>query len=314
MAFLLIAPDRDPSELCAHLIALAPKLDLRIWPQTGDPAEIEFALAWKPPPGVFESMTQLRAVCSLGAGVDALVQRTDIPDHAAIARIAGPRLAADLAAYGVAMTVDWWKRLDEQRHSNRWMPLEPRPAPRVGLLGTGRMGQAAARAFRALDLQVAAWNRSGNAFPRRSAGTEDLGSLDVFHGPDGLTALVSRSDVVFNLLPLTPETRGILDRTLFEAMPDDSLLINAGRGEHLVEGDLLTALDRGRPGRAVLDVFETEPLADESPLRRHPGIAITPHVAARTDPREAAELAIYQWNLVRQGKPLPDAVDRSRGY
>ena len=314
MAFLLIAPDRDPSELGEQLRALEPQLDLRIWPEIGDPAEIEFALAWKPPPGVFEPMTALRAVCSLGAGVDALVHRPDIPDRATITRIAGPRLAADLAAYLVAMTVDWWKRLDAQRHSRHWAPLDPRPAPRVGLLGTGRMGQAAARAFRALDLPVAAWNRSGRTFAHRAAGTEELVGLDVFHGRDQLSTLAGRSDVLVNLLPLTPETRGLLNQAMFQAMPDDSLLINAGRGEHLVEQALLAALETGRPGQAVLDVFETEPLPDESPLRDHPSIVITPHVAARTDPREAAELAIEQWHCIRQGRPLPGAVDRSRGY
>lgn len=314
MALLLIAPDRDPSALCARIMTLEPGLDLRVWPDLGDSTEIEFALAWNPPDDVFRPLTGLKAVCSLGAGVDALLPRSDIPKDVAITRIAGPRLAADLAAYVVAMTVDWWKRLDEQRHSDTWTPLDPRPVPRVGLLGTGRMGQAVARAFQALDLPVAGWNRSGRPFPPTTVGTEVIERLEIRRGSSGLQEVARESDVLVNLLPLTDETRGLLDRSLFESMRDDSLLIQVGRGAHLVERDLLAALDRGRPGRAVLDVFSAEPLPDSSPLRTHPGVVITPHIAGRTDPAEAAAFVVEQWRCIQQGRHLPEVVDRSRGY
>jgi glyoxylate/hydroxypyruvate reductase A len=166
------------------------------------------------------------------------------------------------------------------------------------------MGRAAAHAFRALDLNVAGWNRSGQA----------PDGLAVEHSGDGLQRLAGRSNVLINLLPLTPATRGIIDHDLMAAMPDDALLINVGRGAHVVERDLLEALDAGRPGRAVLDVFETEPLPDAHPFRHHPAIVVTPHVAALTDPREAAELALAQWRCIVRGESPPDAVDRVRGY
>ena len=304
MAFLIIAPGRDTTELDAELHRLAPDLDLRRWPAIGRADEVRFALAWNPPAGAFEGLPALRAVASLGAGVDTLVDRPDLPETVPVTRLAGPRLAADLAAYLVAMTVDWWKRLDEQRHAGTWRPLPPRRPPRVGLLGLGRMGRAAAHAFRALDLDVAGWNRSGQA----------PDGLAVEHGRAGLHRLAERSDVLINLLPLTPATRGIVDGALLAALPDDSLLINVGRGAHVVEGDLLAALDDGRPGRAVLDVFATEPLLDDHPFRQHPGVVVTPHVAALTDPREAAELALAQWRCIERGAAPPDAVDRVRGY
>ncbi len=304
MAFLIIAPGRDTAELETELRRLAPDLDLRCWPAIGAAHDIRYVLAWNAPAGAFQGLPALRAVASLGAGVDTLVDRPDLPETVPVTRLAGPRLATDLAAYLVAMTVDWWKRLDEQRHATAWRPLPPRAPPRVGLLGLGRMGRAAAHGFRGLDLDVAGWNRSGQA----------PDGLAVEHGSAGLHRLAGRSNVLINLLPLTPSTQGIIDRELLAAMPADSLLINVGRGAHVVEQDLLDALEAGRPGRAVLDVFETEPLPDAHPFRRHPGVVVTPHVAALTDPREAAELALVQWRCIQRGEPPPDAVDRVRGY
>jgi glyoxylate/hydroxypyruvate reductase A len=133
-------------------------------------------------------------------------------------------------------------------------------------------------------------------------------------GPTAWIGSSAVSDVLINLLPLTPDTWGLIDRELLDRLPDDSLLINVGRGAHVVEEDLIDALDRGRPGHAVLDVFHQEPLPDDHPLRRHPRVTVTPHIAARTDPAEAAELALAQWHCVQRGVTPPDAVDRVRGY
>jgi glyoxylate/hydroxypyruvate reductase A len=304
MAFLIIAPNRDTRALEHEIHRREPALDLRRWPDIGSAEEVRFALAWNPPEGIFENLPDLRAVASLGAGVDHLIDRSDLADTVPILRLAGPRLAADLAAYVAAMTIDWWKKLDEQRHAGRWQPQAPRPRPKVGLLGMGRMGRRAAQVFRALDLEVAGWNRSGRS----------LDGVSMESGPDGLQRLAERSNVLINLLPLTASTRGLIDRTLLERMPRDSLLINVGRGAHLVESDLADALDQGRPGSAVLDVFEQEPLPDDHPLRRHPKVTVTPHIAALTDPGEAAELALAQWHCIQRGAPPPDAVDRVRGY
>lgn len=304
MAFLIIAPDRDTGALEHELHRREPTLDLHRWPDLGAPEDVTYALVWNAPAGIFGSLPNLRAVASLGAGVDHLVDRSDLAETVPILRLAGPRLATDLAAYLAAMTVDWWKRLDEQRHATSWQPKAPRPRPVIGLLGLGRMGRRAAQVFRALELDVAGWNRSGRA----------LDDVPVESGTEGLERLAGRSNVLINLLPLTASTRGVIDRTLLERMPDDSLLINVGRGEHVIEADLLEALDRGRPGQAVLDVFEQEPLPADHPLRCHPRVTVTPHIAALTDPGEAAELALAQWHCIQRGVAAPDAVDRIRGY
>lgn len=307
MALLIATPGRDSRALCAAIRQHAPEIDLRLWPDLGNPAEIRFVLAWNPPPGLFAELPNLLAVSSLGAGVDGLIDRPDLKSDIPLGRLAGPRLAADLAAYLVAVTVAHWKRLDRahtDQTARRWQPHTPTAAPIIGLLGTGVMGGKAASAFTALDLEVIGWNRSGD----RAA------NLEIHAGPDGLHRVAARADVLINLLPLTTATRDILDAKLFRQMRPGSILINVGRGAHLNEPELLAALDQDRPGHAVLDVFNTEPLPQTHPFWRHPKIWITPHCAALTTTDEAARLAVQSYHRVISGNPPLGRVDRSSGY
>lgn len=307
MALLIATPDRDAVELARHIRDQDPSIDLRIWPALGDASEIAFALAWKPPGKLFEQLPNLRAVSSLGAGVDALIDNPAIPHGVAIGRLAGPRLAANMAAYLVATVVAHWKRLPrffEDQQKRRWRPWAPESPPAVGLLGTGKMGQRSAAAFAALEFPVHGYSRSGR-------GPEGV----VMHsGEQGLAEIAGISDYLINLLPLTNTTRGILARSLFSNMKQGSTLINVGRGEHLVEEDLLEALEAGRPGFAVLDVFRQEPLAEDHPFWKHPRVFVTPHCASITLTVEAAELAVESYRRVLAGKPPLGAVDRERGY
>ena len=166
------------------------------------------------------------------------------------------------------------------------------------------MGRKAAQAYAALDLEVLGWNRSGRG----------IDGIEVLAGTDGLLALAERADVLINLLPLTRDTRGILGAALFACMRHDSMLINAGRGGHLVDDELLAALDLDRPGHAALDVFDPEPLPAEHPFWGHPKIRITPHCAGLTTPDEAAALAVESYRRVQSGGPPLGVVDRIRGY
>lgn len=308
-ALLIATPDRDAGQLRARLRRHLPGADIRTWPDTGDPGDIAFALAWRAPQGLFAELPGLRAVSSLGAGVDELCGRDDIADDVAIGRLAGPRLAADMAAWLVAVVVGRWRRLDavvDAQTRGRWAPPGIEPPPTIGLLGTGAMGAVAARAFGAVDLPTLGWNRRG----RRVAGL----NLEILAGRRGLYEIAGRSDALVNLLPLTPSTRDLLDAGLFAAMRPGSLLVNVGRGGHLVEADLLTALDRGRPGCAVLDAFRIEPLPADHPFWAHPRVLVTPHCASITRPAEAARLAAESYRRVIDGRPPLGAVDRDRGY
>jgi len=307
LALLIATPGRDSAALATALRQLAPELDLRTWPECGRPDEIRFALAWNPPEGLFARLPNLLAVSSLGAGVDGLVDRPDLGPDVQLGRLAGPRLAADLAAYLVAVTVEHWKRLDAGRTDQtkrRWQPQLPNAVPTIGLLGTGVMGQKAASAFRALDLDVVGWNRSAAEVP----------GIQVHGGQGGLHRVAARAEVLINLLPLTADTRGILDAALFEQMRPGSMLINVGRGAHLIETELLAALEQDRPGHAVLDVFTTEPLPETHPFWVHPKIRITPHCAGLTSTAEAAQLALESYRRVISGNPPLDCIDRQRGY
>lgn len=307
MALLIATPGRDATGLARHIRDRDPGIDLRIWPDLGDVSEVIFVLAWKPPDELFQQLPNLRAVSSLGAGVDGLIDNPAIPDAVAIGRLAGPRLAADMAAYLVALVAADWKRLpgfvEDQKagHWNQWAPESP---PTVGLLGTGQMGQRSAAAFAELGFRLHGYSRSGR-------GPENM---TMHTGAEGLNEIANVSDYLINLLPLTPDTRDILDANLFAQMREGSMLINVGRGEHLVDEDLLEALEAGCPGRAVLDVFRQEPLPEDHPFWKHPRVFVTPHCASITLTVEAAELAVESYRRVQAGKPPLRCVDRDRGY
>lgn len=307
MSLLIVTPDRDSSELAAEIRARDPDLDVRLWPNSGALEEIRFAVLWQQPAGLLRSLGGLLAVSSLGAGVEHVLNDPDLPPDLPVGRLAGRRLAADMAGYVVAQVLGHWRGLADFRSQQaraEWRPWTPARPPRVGLLGLGAMGTATATALQALDIPVRGFSRSGR-------------------GPDGLSVASSRagleelagwSDYLVCLLPLTPDTRGLLNARLFACMQPGSVLINVGRGEHLVESDLLKALAQNRPGAAVLDVFEHEPLPADHPFRSHPSIQITPHCASITSDEEAAALIVESYHRVLAGQLPLAPVNRALGY
>jgi len=307
VTLLVATPTRNNNELAERLRAHLPGTEIRVWPDLGDPADIEFALVWTPPRGLFGQLPGLRAVSSLGAGVDGLIDDPELPAGVPLGRLAGKRLAANMAAWLLAMVIGRWKRLAEFRDLQRrheWRQWAPEHPPLIGLLGLGEMGARSARAFLDLDIPVLGLSRSGR-------GPE---GVEVVTGRDGLDDIASKADYLINLLPLTPSTRNILDARLMAKMKTNATLINVGRGAHLVEADLLAALDAGRPAHAILDVFRTEPLPENHPFWDHPQITITPHCASITLTAEAAELAAESYRRVMAGQPPLGAVERTRGY
>ncbi|MDT8437501.1 MAG: glyoxylate/hydroxypyruvate reductase A [Wenzhouxiangellaceae bacterium] len=306
-ALLICLPDRDGPGFAQRVREHLPKADVRVWPELGDADQIAFAVTWNPPRGLFARLTGLQAVTSMGAGVDALLADPELPRHIALGRLAGPRLAADMAGFLVASILSHWRQLDQFRDNQRlerWQPWAPERSPIIGVLGTGVLGQAAARAFAALAIEVHGCNRSGRSVP----------GFDSIVPHKRLSELAGAVDVLINLLPLTPDTTGILNRRLFATMRPDATLVNVGRGAHLVEDDLLAALATGRPAHAILDVFRDEPLPPGHPFWQHPKIRITPHCAAITHPDEAASLAAESYRRVLGGEPPLGRVERQRGY
>ncbi len=305
MAILLATPGRDTQALTASLTQLEPDLDLRIWPRIGDAASVEFVVCWQHPPGLFKELTGLKAACSLGAGVDQLLADPDLPASLPLGRLSGQRLAADMAAYLVGQVTRDWRRLgrfDDLQSVRHWEPFAPDHPPMIGLLGYGSMARKSAMAFAALDFPIMACRRQAVHSEHYPVRLVDLETL------------AGESDYLICTLPLTTDTRGILDAGLFACMKSGSVLINVGRGEHLNENDLLKALEIGQPARAILDVFRSEPLPLDHPFWKHPAIHLTPHCASLTQPEEAAALILESYHRIRAGLSPLGVVDRQAGY
>lgn len=297
MAILLCAPDRDLSALSVAIQTCDPDLDVRIWPDHGSLADIELAVLWKQPAGLLKQLTHVRALCSLGAGVDHLLNDPDLPHDTPIGRLAGPRLAQDMANWVVAQIVWHWRRLDEfaaHQQGQQWRPWAPARAPHVGLLGFGVMAQACARACLALGMPVSAW----------ASRARQIDGIEVCSGRDGLMAMAAASDVMVCLLPRTADTENLIDAQLLDQLPRGAMLINAGRGEHVVDADVLQALDQGHLSLAILDSFRVEPLPSDHPFWHHPKVRVSPHCAAITQAEEAAHGIVTTYHQLMQGAPL----------
>lgn len=287
---------------------LDPEIELRVWPDTGPVEDIEFVLAWYPKTGDLNRYPNLKAVFWLGAGVDWLLRQKDLP-AVPFVRLVDPGLTAGMTEYVLLHTLRYHRRqpeIDEAQRRREWIDIVY-PLPwnrRVGILGLGVLGRAAALKLAALDFDVAGWSRT----------PKSIEGVACFHGNDQLQAFLARTEILVCLLPLTPATQGIIDAKLLAALPRGACFINAGRGGHVVDADLLAALDSGQIAHATLDVFTTEPLPPDHPYWTHPRVTVTPHVASITH-AETAAAGIYDgMKRVRAGLPLDNVVDFERGY
>jgi glyoxylate/hydroxypyruvate reductase A len=291
------------------LTAAVPDLTVLEWEAVEDPADIEYALVWTPPRGSLRQFPNLKVILNLGAGVDALLEDPDLPDGVPVVRMVDDDLAKSMGEYVLLHVLRYHREqptLDAQQRAREWRIIESPTARdrRVGIMGLGGMGGEAARNLVAIGFDVASWTRS----PRAMEGVQG------FHGKDGLTPFLARTDILVCLLPLTPETEGILNRDLFAQLPRSAFLINAGRGGHQVEPDILAALDSGQLGGATLDVFRTEPLPPDSPFWSHPKVTVTPHNASIALPGSAVRHVAESIRRVRAGEPLRHVVDPAVGY
>lgn len=304
-----IASWADPAAWTEALQTHLPDLEVRVWPDYGDPGTVAFALVWGDVAGQLGRFPNLEVIFSLGAGVEHLVARPDLPRNIPIVRMVDPALQVGMVEFVLMRVLHYYRRMPEyesQQRQRRWLPLTQKLPDelRVGVMGLGVLGAAVARSLAAFGFDVAGWSRT----PRTIDG------VACFDGADRLIPFAGRSDIVVCLLPLTPETSGILNTRLFQALPRGACVINAGRGGHLVEDDLIKALDRGDITGATLDVFADEPLAADHPFWTHPKIAVLPHIAAQTHAATAAKAVADNIRRFRNGEDLWHVVDRERGY
>lgn len=309
---ILLVGDFDERERAGWLQALDAALPGERWHLDRAEAgadEAEIAVVANPPAGSLRGLARLRLIQSLWAGVDKLLRDPTVPGEVPLARMVDPAMntaMAETALWAVLHLHRDHDRYTAQQRERQWLAHPQRRADEVhvAVLGLGEMGRATALRLRANGYRVTGW--------RRSAGQEE--GLSVTHGREGLTALLGQADIVVNLLPLTLETQGLFDARTLGTMRRGASLVNLARGAHVVEADLLSALDAGHLRHAVLDVFRDEPLPEAHPFWTHPRVTVRPHVAAQTDPRSAAEVVARNVRALREGRPLAHLVDRVAGY
>jgi glyoxylate/hydroxypyruvate reductase A len=312
-SILLVITGWEPESWLKRFRALAGKREVRLFPDVGDPGGIDYACVWKPPAGALVKLPRLRAIFSLGAGVDHLIGDPTLPD-VPIVRIVDPDLTRRMSEYAVLHVLLHHRRMKlygAQQQERQWRE-HPDPVAgevRVGILGMGVLGRSAADVLIKLGFQVAGWSRTRKSIP----------GIETFAGDNELEAFLARTDILVCLLPLTPATRGLLRYDLFHRLARGSalggpVLINAGRGGLQVEADIVRALDDGTLVGASLDVFEQEPLPAASPFWNHPKVYVSPHNAAQSDPRALAANVIAQIERHERSLPLENMVDRKLGY
>lgn len=284
-----------------------PSLPFRIWPDVGDPEAVRFLAAWKPPEDLAR-FPNLELLFSIGAGVDQL-DLSALPPGLPVVRMIEPGLAAGMAEY-VCWAVLSLQRgmvpcLDRQRRGV-WQAQRMRPASscRVGVMGLGVLGRAALDRLAGFGYPLSGWSRTRH----------DLQGVTCYAGPDGLPAFLAGCDVLVCLLPLTPDTCGILDAARLRLLPRGAAVVNAARGAHVVTADLLACLDAGHLSAAILDVTDPEPPPEGHVLWTHPRIWLTPHIASSTGGESGAEAVLANLERHARGMALHGLVDRSRGY
>jgi len=286
-----------------------PDLDLQVYPDFNNKTKIEYALISEPPEDLFERCRNIKLIFSLAAGVNHLLQVGELPIGMSVVRLVDPALTMGMSEYLLYQVLRFHRRMpqyEQQQQWKEWQELtQMLPQQRkVGIMGLGELGGDIAEKLAYLDFNVAGWSLS----------FKKLSGVECFVGKQDFFKFLQRTEILICLLPLTPQTRGILNSECFANLPANAYLINVGRGGHLVEQDLLDALGSGQLAGAALDVFSTEPLPADHVFWSHPNITITPHVASITNPMTAA--AIIAANIRRHinSEPIKHIVNTLRGY
>jgi len=274
------------------------------------PEDVDYVLSFRPPPGLLARMKRLKAAFCLGAGVDGFLANGDYPEQVPLVRFVDPTLTTEMTQYvllHVLMIHRHQRLFDEAQPKRQWRQMFlPRRTEdtRIGMFGLGEIGAFAASSLYQLGFKVSGWSRT----------KKQIEGVTSFAGDEELNAFLGQTDILVCLLSLTRKTKGILNAKTFAAMPKGSYVVNAARGGHLIETDLLVALDSGQLAGAVLDVFDKEPLPVESPLWNHPKITLTPHIAAICEPPVAARWVLDGIASFERGERPAQIVDVATAY
>ena len=307
---LLFSSPDDPVALwLPELQRSLPEFEVRAAPEIGEPAEIDYALVWKPPPAVLAGFVNLKAILSVAAGIDHILADPERPKHLPIVRMVDANLRDMMSEYALLAVLYFHRFLPEylaERSERRWDRRWPLYTPEtwVGVLGLGAIGADVARKLRLMGFRVHGWSRT----------PKQLADVVCHDGPAGLRRMLPDCRYLVVVLPLTPDTAGIVNAETVRLLPRDAAVVNLGRGGHVVDADLLAALDDGHLRGAFLDVFHQEPLPPDHPFWRHPKVVMTPHVAGELVPLSCARAVAHNVRAHLAGRPMTGVVDLDRGY
>ena len=292
-----------------HLAALLPEYDVVLAGEPVDHESVDFAVVWQPEPGWLKTFPNLQCIVSIGAGIDHVLCDPDLPAHIPIIRTTGADLSVRMREYVALHVLRIHRRLPEvaaAQAARQWRQIIEPPAQerRVGIMGLGNLGADCARTLAAIGFNVAGWSKS----PKTVAG------VACFSGDAERRRFLDGVEILVCMLPLTPETEGILNAELFAQLPEGASIINVARGQHLIEADLLAALQTGHIKTATLDVFHEEPLPGHHPFWGHPDIFVTPHIASLIDPVTGGQRIAENLRKFVAGEPIADLVPPGRGY
>ncbi|MFT5535510.1 MAG: glyoxylate/hydroxypyruvate reductase A [Candidatus Paceibacteria bacterium] len=309
MQLIFYADGGAADQWLAELHTALPLADVRVWHE-GDTAAADYAVVWKPPAAMLQGRSDLKAIFNLGAGVDAILQLGDaLPVGVPVVRLDDAGMAVQMAEYVSYAVLRYFRRFDEfdaQARDHQWRFLKPRRKEKfsVGILGMGVLGARIAEALLQFDFPVRGWSRS----------RKDIPGVQSHAGAEELDDFLAQSQVLVCVLPLTPQTTGLLDRATLAKLPKGAYLVNVARGAHLVERDLVDLLDEGHLAGAMLDVFHDEPLPSDHPFWNQPRITITPHVAALTLRGDSVRQIAAKIKQMERGETVAGLVDITKGY
>ena len=311
MSALLYYSEQDPAELWSEELrkALPKNIAVRLYPELGNAEDIEFALCWQPKPGMLAGLPNLKLIFSMAAGFDHVLQDPQRPPNVPIVRIIDNTLStmmSEFAAYAVLGFHRYMPEFHTGQRNKVWGRRWPRytPETHIGVLGIGAIGADVARKLLALGFQVHGWSRT----------EKSLDGVTCHTGESGLFEMLPQCHQIVSVIPLTAETKGIINKRTLAALPQGAYITNIGRGGHVVDEDLLAALKSGHIAGAFLDVFNEEPLPTDHPYWDHPNVIMTPHIAGEIVPRSCAHSIAANIERYRRGEQVHGIADLDRGY
>ena len=309
MSIVIIRQDGKIEDWKKSLKANAPELNIYSYLEDHPMQEIEVAMVWKHPPGIFKQYPSLKYIASFGAGVDFIFDDTEIPEDILITRVVDPILASDMSEFVIAAIFAHLKNFHRYRSdqlAGNWHPLPYRRIAdkRIGIIGLGALGLKLYEDLKVLGFNVIGWSNS----------TKYLDNVKTYTGAKERTDFLKKAEILVCLLPLTESTRGILNKELFSELPVGAYIINVARGGHLVDEDLIDMIDTDHLSGACLDVYHEEPLGEDHPFWRHPKIFMTPHIASVSDVESVVPQLLENYYRFKEGRPLINQVSTLRGY